>query len=269
MFRRLRIAILLYVLLFVAAGHWLTQARSTDWDGTLWVTVHPVNGDGSAAAAEAVAAIDRTDFTAVESFFASEARRYGVRLEQPIRFDVAARSAVELPRLPADPSALDAVAFSLRLRWAAVKAGWSSDLPSADVTVFAVFHDGAADVALDRSVGLRKGMVAIANVFADRSAAGSNAVVIAHELLHTLGATDKYEPADNMPIFPDGYADPDARPLLPQRRAELMAGRIAVGRDEAVVPGSLRQVVVGPVTAGEIGWSAAGSSPSGTDISSP
>jgi hypothetical protein len=43
--------------------------------------------------------------------------------------------------------------------------------------------------------------------------------------------------------------------LYPQSFAELMAGRIPVSADEAEIPESLRQVVVGPQTAAEIGWS--------------
>jgi hypothetical protein len=35
---------------------------------------------------------------------------------------------------------------------------------------------------------------------------------------------------------------------------ELMAGRVAVSPREAVMPDSLEQMRVGPVTAREIGW---------------
>ena len=45
---------------------------------------------------------------------------------------------------------------------------------------------------------------------------GGNDMVIAHELLHTLGATDKYDPVNNAPRFPDGYGDPQQMPLYPQ-----------------------------------------------------
>jgi len=40
-------------------------------------------------------------------------------------------------------------------------------------------------------------------------------VVIAHELLHTVGATDKYDPATNESSLPEGYAEPDKIPLFP------------------------------------------------------
>jgi hypothetical protein len=91
-------------------------------------------------------------------------------------------------------------------------------------------------------------------LFASRDARGSNQVVLAHEILHTLGATDKYSPASNLPQFPDGFADPSQKPRLPQKKAELMAGRIPLDERHAETPESLRSVVVGGLTAREIGW---------------
>ena len=35
-----------------------------------------------------------------------------------------------------------------------------------------------------------------------------NNVIVAHEILHTFGATDKYDPATTQPRYPDGYAEP-------------------------------------------------------------
>ena len=64
------------------------------------------------------------------------------------------------------------------------------------------------------SLGLSKGLVAIAHLYADDGARGGNQVVIAHELLHTLGATDKYERATGQPLVPDGLGDPDAAAAL-------------------------------------------------------
>jgi hypothetical protein len=79
-----------------------------------------------------------------------------------------------------------------------------------------------------------------------------NNVIIAHEFLHTLGATDKYNPADGMPNFPSGYAEPDRNPLYPQRYAEIMGGRIAESEVEAMIPKSLNYVTIGRTTAEEI-----------------
>ena len=91
-------------------------------------------------------------------------------------------------------------------------------------------------------------------LYADGDAHGSNLVVVVHELLHTLGATDKYDRATGLPLDPEGLGDPAQSPRHPQRYGEIMAGRIATGAREAVVPDGLEQMLVGPQTAREIGW---------------
>lgn len=253
MLRKLRIAALLYVLVFVAGGHLLTQMRARSWEDPLLVTVHPVAGDDSPVTQARIERLDRAEFDPLVKFFAGEASRYGVRVETPLGFQLAEPGPIVPPRL-AGRSFVDALVFSLRLRWAALTANRHAELPSPDITLFVVFHDGASMPTLEHSIGLRKGLVAVAHLFADPSAAGSNRVVIAHELLHTLGATDKYDPLTNLPLHPDGYAEPYAAPLHPQTKAELMAGRIPVSATSAEIPEGLHAVVVGPATAAEIGW---------------
>ena len=140
------------------------------------------------------------------------------------------------------------------MRWLAFKIGWHSAGPRPDIIAFAAYHDSAESAVLDRSTALRRGLIVVANLFAGRDAHGSNQLVLAHELLHTLGATDKYSPASNLPQFPDGFAEPNAKPVLPQSKAELMAGRIPLDERRAEIPKNLRSVVVGPLTAKEIGW---------------
>ena len=81
-----------------------------------------------------------------------------------------------------------------------------------------------------------------------------NNIVIAHEFLHTVGATDKDDLANDQPQFPDGYADPQRTPLVPQDQAEIMAGRRMLSETEWEMPDSLRSVVIGPKTALEINW---------------
>lgn len=81
-----------------------------------------------------------------------------------------------------------------------------------------------------------------------------NNIVIAHEFLHTLGATDKYEMANNFPVFPEGFGEPDLQPLYPQRYAEIMGGRLALSAQDAVIPRHFAQVVIGRKTAEEINF---------------
>jgi hypothetical protein len=77
--------------------------------------------------------------------------------------------------------------------------------------------------------------------------------VVAHELLHTLGATDKYE-ARGRARVPDGLAEPSRSPLYPQRFAEVIARSRPLAPDREVVPETLDALAVGDRTAAEIGW---------------
>jgi hypothetical protein len=76
---------------------------------------------------------------------------------------------------------------------------------------------------------------------------------VGHELLHTVGATDRYD-ADGHARDPDGLADPGRIPPYPQVHAEWMVGEVPLGPGRGRLPGSLDELRVGPVTAREIGW---------------
>ena len=255
-FKRFRIAILLYILLFVALGQFLASQRATDWDDSLWVDVYPVNGSGSQQAQTFIDSLRSDSFASVERFFEAQSSIYGIDLERPFRIRVAAQLDTDLPRVPDDGGFLSSITWSLKMRWFVTRLHWASDTPTPDITLFAIYHDGESGVTLDRSTALRKGMIAVANLFGSRSSRGSNQMIMAHELLHTLGATDKYDLATSLPYHPIGFAHPDREPLYPQTHAELMAGRIPIRADRASVPASLDKVVIGAATALEIGWQA-------------
>lgn len=254
MFRRFRIAILLYILIFVALGQYLTARRSTDWNESLWVDVYALNADGSEATQNFIDALTPNAFSAIEEFFAAQAAANSVGLELPFRIRLVGQLEKPPPPVPDNGAILSMVTWSLKMRWFVTQLHWSQDGPTPDITVFAVYHDGDFSGVLDRSTALRKGMFALTNLYAKHSQRGSNQMIVAHELLHTLGATDKYDLATTLPLFPQGFADPDRSPLYPQSRAELMGGRVPINQNEAQMPGSLKQVLVGPVTAAEIGW---------------
>jgi hypothetical protein len=253
-FRRIRVVVLLLVLLFVALNTYFDRVYSTDWDIPLRVAVFPINADGSDVAQRYVDSLERDHFTAIESFFTEQSARYGINLERPFRFTLAAPIRELPPTVDRSAGPFSVAMWSLHMRY------WSWSVPklppgpSPDIRLFVLYHDPASSPSLPHSIGLQKGLFAVVNAFADRGEEGSNDTVIAHELLHTVGATDKYDFANNQPLDPIGIADPDRQPLYPQSKAELMGGRIAVSADEAKIPESLRQVVVGPKTASEIRW---------------
>ena len=252
MFKAIRITVLLLILFFVVVSSWLTRARSTDWNNSLWVKVYPINGDGSEQSARYIDNLTADSFAPIESFVSREIRKYGHTLARPVRMKLGAEIEEQPPPIGDSPSGLDIVLWSLKMRWWASQTAGPQDDPAPDVRIFVRYHAAKENFVLENSVGLQKGMVGIVNAFAGRKQAGTSNVIIAHEFLHTLGATDKYDPADGMPHFPDGYAEPDRNPRYPQRFAEIMGGRIAVSRTDALVPSTLDYVTIGEETAREI-----------------
>jgi hypothetical protein len=252
MFRKLRILLLLLILATVAQSAWLAHSRATDWHSTLQVAVYPIDADGSPAVAKYIASLAEENFDDVEAFLAREAQRHGVTTLRPVDVSLAPPIAALPPVPPRHPGMLDVVSWSLRLRWWA----WRNDTasgPAPQVRMFVLYHDAAVD-SVQHSVALVRGLIGLVNGYGARSMAAQNNVVIAHELLHTLGATDKYDPVDNLPRHPDGYAEPERVPLHPQSAAEIMGGRIPLSAAEAEMPASLDEVIVGAKTAAEIGW---------------
>ena len=253
MWRKFRIVILLLVLLFVGLNSYFDQLYSTDWDIPLRVGVFPINADASPVAANYITKLEQSDLLPLEDFFATEAKEYSVQLQRPVRFFLGPPVTELPPRLDPTAGMFNVILWSLRTRYWAWRAPQS--LPSApDVQLFVLYHDPARHPTLPHSVGLQKGLFGIVNAFADSTAAGMNSTVCAHELLHTLGATDKYRLEDNQPLHPQGFADPDRKPLYPQTFAELMGGRIPRSATESDTPTSLDDVLIGPLTAIEIGW---------------
>lgn len=257
MLRALRIAILLYVLAFVATGTLIDMHEATDWDAALRVVVYPVAGDRSDSVQRYLDGLTAEDFTDIESFLAREAERYSIPLEKPVEIFLAAERGITIPMLERSPSRLQIVLWSLRMRWKSMLLAWDSEAAAPDIMLYAVYHDPASNPVLEGSTALRKGLIAIAHVFAEDEQSDGNTIVMAHELLHTLGATDKYSLETLLPDFPDGYVEPEQKPLHPQSFAEIMAGRVALSSSESKMPESLRYVRVGRSTAAEIGWAPA------------
>ncbi len=254
MWKTLRILILLLILVGVAVSAWLDRTATTRWKEPLWVGIYPINADGSSTAADYVGSLKREDFTDIETFFQAQAPRFGRTLPQPVRIELYPQSSRLPPELKPGSGYVGVALWSLKLRWFASRAEQVPGRIPPRIRLFVLFHDPAQLQSVPDSHGMQKGLVGVVHAFADHSMAGSNDVVVAHELLHTLGATDKYQPGTGAPIFPDGFAEPASEPLYPQAKAEIMAGRRALSETDSDMPRSLREVVVGPATAAEIRW---------------
>jgi hypothetical protein len=119
--------------------------------------------------------------------------------------------------------------------------------------VFVYYHQPLEGRHLEHSLGLNKGLIAVVHAFAAESYDQQNNVVMVHELLHTVGATDKYT-TDGQPLFPTGYAAPNQTPLYPQSKAEIMAIGIAQTAIKSRMASNLDECVIGEQTAREINW---------------
>lgn len=253
-FKLLRIVVLLLILVAVAANHFLGKARLSEWDHTIWVTIYPIPADGKPDTRRYVERLDIAAFDEIGDFFSREARRYGLDLPKAAHFQLAPVPSHPPPALPAGDNVAMVAWWSLRMRWYAWRRGREDGLLNADIQVFMLYRTAEGNPGLDRSVGVQKGRYTVVNAYASPRKASRNRLVLAHEMLHVLGATDKYAPGSGQPIAPDGLANPRANPLYPQSHAEIMAGAIALTPDDARMPAGLARSVVGRKTAGEIGW---------------
>jgi hypothetical protein len=255
--RKIRIAVLLLILVLVAGRTLLDQYRTTSWKHAVSVGVFPLNADGSVAATATIQALTQTELQPIADFLAREAQRFGVKLSAPVTVRVFGSPASLPPQLARGAGVVARLSWSLRTRWYCWRVINALPRSAPAIALFLLYHDPATSALLPHSSGMQRGLMGIVHVYAGRDATAENNIVTAHELLHTFGATDKYAPASNAPLYPDGYADPLQSPRFPQTRAEIMAGRMAVSDSEQVMAANFDEVVVGPRTAREIGWSAA------------
>ena len=254
MYRNIRIAILLTILVIVAGSQWLTGNRFSSWEKPLWVTVFPVLLDTDTNIRKHAENLKAESFQDIGIFLQQQASRYGRKLDRPVIIQVARPMTTVPPALPEENSGVRIGLWSLKMRWWSWKHGRQDGLAPDDIRIYVIFQKRRDNVPMERSVGIKKGSYGIVNAVASRQMAARNRIVIVHELLHILGATDKYDFDNQQPLDPDGLANPTQSPLYPQSRAEIMAGRIASSVDSWRYPASLKVCVVGAKTAAEIGW---------------
>lgn len=250
--RYVRYLILLLVLLGFAGNNFYEYMRVANWEKPFVVRVYISNGDGRKSTDNYIASLNEDDFKDIATFTNSEAMRYGFRGDA-IQVQLSKNRIASLKQSPTDGNIFSNIYWSLYFRAWATLYRYQDNEGNPDVALFLSYFDPAFTKQLSHSVGLQGGRVALVNVFADKDYRGSNNVVIAHEMLHTFGATDKYG-RNNNPLFPIGYADPHKVPLFPQEKAEIMGGRIPVSTHTSVIPKDFGEVLVGPATAAEIHW---------------
>ncbi|MGP1716302.1 MAG: hypothetical protein ACTS9Y_03900 [Methylophilus sp.] len=230
------------------------EYQGRQWQKPLHVALYPVNADASANVDAYMATLQEVDFKSLEQYFAREALRYQLSLHRPIVFHLGP-GIKEIPLAPPALNAnyLDIIFWSLKFRWFAWQHQPTLGVPI-DIKLYLLYHDVKTHTRLLHSTALQKGRIGRVNLFAAPAQHAGNTVVIAHELLHTLGASDKYDLNTNAPMLPQGYAEPYMQPLYPQKKAEIMAGKIPLSANRARMARNLDETIIGRPTSREIGW---------------
>lgn len=251
----IRVAVLSAVLVIVALYAWRDRARRvarTEWNRTLDVALIVVR-DG-AVGAPALEAL-RSETRELEAVLARQFARYRSAPAQPFSFVTFGPTELAEP-LPAAPGDgfFAATKYAWRLRNFTSDVDARAGVPSRgfDARIYLVVKP-PSDRGFVEGMSEHGGSVGVALAELDQSTVGLSLFVAAHELFHTLGATDRYD-ANGRTLFPDGFAEPEKSPPFPQRYAELMARNRPLDGEREVPPTSLGELWVGAKTAAEVGW---------------
>ncbi len=252
-FRNVRVAALLVVMAGVALWGFARQRRldrRLKWNRPLAVSVVLVS---QTPVAPADVAKWRAATGALTAWFTREWHRHHPESEVAmVNWSLAPVATVEaLP--PAPQSLEETVAFGRALDGVDEQVGPLA----ADGTVYVVLSgEGAAARRVEGigEAGGRRGLV-YAGLGADDLTLET--VAVAHEFLHCLGATDKYDEAGH--ARRNGLVEPDRQPRYPQPAGDVMVGERPLGPNAGAPLTSLDEARVGPVTAQEIRWLPAGS----------
>jgi len=249
MHRNVRILILLLVLLAVAGLTLYERLRARDWSRALIISIYPVALDHTSE--PYIGTLGPETFREIGEFIQTEAGRWK-RSNVPAPNIMIRPPVAEPPPLARPAGFFETVGYTLTLRWYVFR-----NTPFREtfgtVRLFVLYHPLVFNQPLPHSLGLTKGLLGVVHVFADDRQRRQNNIVITHELLHTLGATDKYG-SDGQPAFPAGFVEFVGGPSYPQSHAEIMAGRRPLAPGQSEIPKGLDEARIGFATAAEIGW---------------
>jgi len=253
-FKLMRIVALLSILFVLVVGTWMTEKRLASWDRPAWVAVYPIVADDAAVTLEYAQNVDESTFAAVNDFMARETMPYGIKVTPAFYIEVAEVSSELPPEIPDQYSPVAVAWWSLKMRWWAWRMGFNDDLAGTDIQMFILYRGVSGRNEVDVSVGMRKGRYGVVNAYADKSMNPRNMIIFTHELMHVFGASDKYIRTTGEPEYPFGFANPNQKPLFPQKHAEIMGVRLPLSSFRSEMPRSLEQCKIGRRTAEEIGF---------------
>ncbi len=250
--KQIRVLILLLALVPLAYLFFLEHDPRPDWTRAKVVVIYPHNPDDHEGVANWIDQLESGHLEEIEAFFTQEASDHELALERPIEIRLASAIDFAPPAPPRNGSHIE------RLRWAGGMRWWhfrfSRQHREADSIIVAHYHSPGGQGRTLHSVGMSRPRLALVNLIAGDQPIRYNNLQLAHEILHTFGASDLYHFGTGQPESPEGYAQPDREPVYPQSRAEIMAMRIPMGPDQSRPALNLDEATIGAQTAREIGW---------------
>lgn len=254
MFKIFRIIILLMIFVGLAFYSKTQKLKSRSWVQPLEIVIYPMNNEHNQIVEDYITQLDHSVFKEIDQFFKDEGKHYSLTIEQPTTTQLGSIIQNYPPTFPAAPANfIETAWWSIKFRYWAYKNTPDDKSNLHRVRIFVHYHEALDHVRLQHSLGLGKGLLSIVHAFASKDQEQQNNIIIAHEFLHTVGAMDKYD-ANNQPVFPDGYAEPDKQPLFPQFQAEIMSGKIPSSNSQSKMAESLKYCLIGEKTAEEINW---------------
>jgi len=256
LFFRVRVAFLLVILIGVLSYAWIDirrrRARNA-WDHTLDVAIvvvrmGPVDDESFSTMRNRLPLLEARLDEQLHRYRSPAVRPFAFTLAGPVDMD-------ELPPSLDSESVWDATRYAYRLWRYARDVDARAGLDAAfDTKIYLVARPPSAqERQLVEGSSQQQGRLGTVQVELDPGMVDFALFVVSHELMHTLGANDKYLTSGRT-MIPRGLAEPLRQPLYPQRYADVMARNRPVSQWDEVPPESLDELGVGPATAAEIGW---------------
>lgn len=252
MWKRIRVTVLLLLLAYVSFTSYFDL--HPNWDNETTIVLHPINVQNDKVVDEYIKNLKPSDFDNISEFLTENATHYRNK-DTSIR--VVLGSVLKTPPPIVDEKVASnmfhTALWSLKFKFYALVNKKAEDF-GADSIMYLTYYYSKNVNQLERSTALQRGRIGLVNLYGEKVMSSTNNVIIAHEALHTFGATDFYDLNTGIPIFPIGYADPDQKPLYPQKRAEIMGGYILLNEQDFTIPDDFDEVVLSKDTAKDLQW---------------
>jgi len=252
-FKFIRIVILLFILIAI----WTTTINQErilqDWQGTNDIVIIPIAADDNKATLTYIERLSQSDFKQIKKFFTREIKRYRPDISHALTISLSEPIENTPPPIPKqNANRLSIIFWSLKLRWWA-RQNKPANYHSQQIRLYVLYHKPTPGKRLAHSTGLKKGLIGIIQAFAGKQNRAHNNLIVAHELLHIFGASDKYDLKTGLAINSEGYAEPNKNPLHPQRFVEIMGRTIPRSQTNHDIGDRLNMAIMNKKTAKEIG----------------